>query len=393
MRRLTMISMLSVCVAAGSFATAYAQGKTAAPQTVDLKAPDGTSLKASYYAAAKPGPGIVLLHACNRDRSSWAHLATEAATRGFHVIALDFRGYGQSGGQRFDDPQQQQWISEKLWPGDVDAAFTWLTSQAGVDKTRIGAAGASCGVNQSVQLASRHPEVRTVVLLSGGVSPAGRTVLKNSPSLPVFAAASTGDGGVVTGMRWALGWSRNPANKFVEYKAAGHGTDMFAKEKALEPLILDWFDKNLRNASKTAPAATATAGAKPTPAEEFWTALTAPGGAARAKELYADAKRKHPGVVLFPENELNLFGYQLLQDGNPKDAVTIFQLNVQVYPASANPYDSLSDGYLALGNRDEALKYAEMALAMLPKDIEATEDFKKAVRESAEKKVSELKKK
>jgi hypothetical protein len=34
-----------------------------------------------------------------------------------------------------------------------------------------------------------------------------------------------------------------------------------------------------------------------------------------------------------------------------------------------------------------------MALAMLPKDIEATEDFKKAVRESAEKKVSELRKK
>ncbi len=52
---------------------------------------------------------------------------------------------------------------------DIDAAYAWLTSQKGVDKTRIGAAGASCGVNPSVQLARRHPEVRTVVLLSGGI--------------------------------------------------------------------------------------------------------------------------------------------------------------------------------------------------------------------------------
>ena len=85
------------------------------------------------------------------------------------MLALDYRGYGQSGGTKSDDPQQQQWIADREWPGDIDAAYAWLTSQPGVDKTRIGAAGASCGVNQAVQLARRHPEVRTVVLLSGGI--------------------------------------------------------------------------------------------------------------------------------------------------------------------------------------------------------------------------------
>ena len=61
-------------------------------------------------------------------------------------------------------------------------------------------------------------------------------------------------------------------------------------------------------------------------------------------------------------------------------------------PASANTYDSLSDAYLALGNRDEALRNAEKALEMLPKDAEAADDFKKLVRESAETKIKELKK-
>src|SRR5688500_15985823 len=112
-----------------------------AARTIDLKSPDGIALKASYFSAGRPGPGLLLLHACNRDRSSWDGLAAAAAARGFHVIALDYRGYGQSGGTKSDDPQQQQWIADREWPGDIDAAYAWLTSQQGVDATRIGAAG------------------------------------------------------------------------------------------------------------------------------------------------------------------------------------------------------------------------------------------------------------
>ena len=139
--------------ARGAVAPAAAAPAPAAARTIDLTSPDGIALKASYFPAGRPGPGILLLHACNRDRSSWNGLATAAAARGFHVLALDYRGYGQSGGTKSDDPQQQQWIADREWPGDIDAAYAWLTSQPGVDKTRMGAAGASCGVNQAVQLA------------------------------------------------------------------------------------------------------------------------------------------------------------------------------------------------------------------------------------------------
>jgi len=213
-----------------------AQSQTAAAatpsaaRTIDLKSPDGIALKASYFSPGRLGPGLLLLHACNRDRSSWNDLAAAAAARGFHVLALDFRGYGQSGGTRSEDPQQQQWIADREWPGDIDAAYVWLTSQQGVDKTRMGAAGASCGVNPSLQLARRHPEVRTVVLLSGGIAANGRELLRDSAWMPIFGAASHGDGGAVETMRWAMGWSINPLNKFVEYQAAGHVTDMFAVE-------------------------------------------------------------------------------------------------------------------------------------------------------------------
>ena len=282
-RTLLICSLVSLVPAA-----AQAQVKPPATQVVDIKAGGNVTLKASYLPAGRPGPAILMLHACNKDRKSWTGLATAAAAQGFHVLALDFRGFGESGGPRFTTGAEQQSTVDLYWPGDVDAALAWLTSQPQVDKTRIGAVGASCGVNEAVQLARRHPEVRTVVMLSGGVNAAGRLHLRDSPGLPLLAAASHGDGGAVGQMQWALGWSRNPANKLVEYKAAGHGTDMFAVEKGLEPLVLSWFTTHLRNAPAKPAAVVAS---KPSAIEEFWTTLSAPGGVAKARQIYDQSKR------------------------------------------------------------------------------------------------------
>lgn len=359
--------------------------------SVTLKSADGTLLKGSYYAAAKPGPGLLLLHQCNRDRTAWTRFATAAAERGFHVLTLDYRGYGESEGQRFTSFQEQAPVIREKWPGDVDAAFAFLTTRQGVDKARIGAAGASCGVNQAAQLARRHPEVRTIVLLSGGVEPDAREYIRNTPAMPIMAAASLDDGNAVPQMRWIAGWSRHPATRFVEYKAAGHGTDMFAVEQGLEPAMLEWFDAHVKNASLTPPTASAAPAAK-TPVDEFWSALAQPGGVAKARQIYDATRKKDKSIVLFPEAELNQFGYQVLQDGRAKDAVVIFQMNVDEYPRSANTYDSLSDAYLADGNEAEALRLAEKALQLLATDTQAPEEFKALIRQSAEGKIKRLKK-
>jgi dienelactone hydrolase len=357
---------------------------------VTLKAPDGITLKASYYSPGKPGPGLMLLHQCNRDRTAWAPFARQAVARGFHVLAMDYRGFGESQGERFESFQEQGPVIAEKWPGDIDAAFAWFTTQPGVDKERMGAAGASCGVNQSVQLARRHPGVKTVVLLSGGVNPDARTYLRESPWLPVLASASLDDGTTVETMRWILGWSRNPANKFVEYKAAGHGTDMFAVEKQLQPGMLEWFETHLVKTPVT--RSSAAAASAPSAVEKFWTTLTGPDGAAKAREIYQAARARGDKTILFPEAEANAYGYQLLQEGKTQDAIILFELNVEANPQSANTYDSLSDAYLAAGKRAEALQFAEKALQVLAADTRAPEEFKERIRESAEQKIRELKK-
>ena len=97
-------------------------------------------------------------------------------------------------------------------------------------------------------------------------------------------------------------------------------------------------------------------------------------------------------VVLFPEQDANAYGYQLLQEGRNEDAIILFKMNVEAYPNSPNTYDSLADAFLAAGKKDEALRLAEKTLVMLEKDTTTPADFKAQIKESAEKKIAELKK-
>jgi tetratricopeptide (TPR) repeat protein len=82
----------------------------------------------------------------------------------------------------------------------------------------------------------------------------------------------------------------------------------------------------------------------------------------------------------------------LLQEGKADDAVILFELIVEAYPRSANPYDSLADAYLAAGKPADAVRFAEKALQVLATDTGIPEEFKASIRASAEKKIRELKK-
>src|SRR5258708_18412707 len=61
-----------------------------APRVVDLSAPDGTKLKATFFSAGKPGPGAFVLPPCNLNRKGWGWLATPLWAPGTSVPATDF---------------------------------------------------------------------------------------------------------------------------------------------------------------------------------------------------------------------------------------------------------------------------------------------------------------
>jgi dienelactone hydrolase len=362
-----------------------AQGKK---QDADLTTPDGVKIKITYYAAGKPGPGVLLMHQCNRDHTSWDELATQMAEAGIHVVAPDYRGYGQSGGERFLSLPPEKQTSEVLkWPADIDLAYQFLLNQPGVDKTRVGAGGASCGVTNSIHLAHRHPEVKSLVLLSGPVDDESIQFVETTTWMPILSAASEDDGDMLPTMRWLMGFARNPQNKFLTYKAAGHGTEMFKVEKGLPRAILEWYKATLWQVPATASAKGAS---KPTAIMEFWDTLVTPGGATRATKMYLDAKRKDPNVFLFPESSINFLGYQRIQEGKTKEAIEILKINELAYPRSANVYDSLGDAFLADHQNELALQYSEKALKMLAENPQGNTGGMQGIRQSAEDKIHKL---
>jgi dienelactone hydrolase len=366
--------------------------QTPAARTIDLKATDGVNLKATFFSSANAGPGVLLLHQCNRQRKVWDELGRQLADAGINVLTLDLRGFGDSGGTAVDKltPQEAQ-VQGQKWPGDIDVAFQYLISQPGVKRDVIGVGGASCGVNNSIQTARRHPkEVKSLVLLSGGTDFAGRQFLREASSLPVFAAVADDDEfrPTVEVMPWLFSLSSNPGKQFVHYDTGGHGADMFRVHPELRVKIVDWYVTTLIKTPGHAPAANP-AWTAPASAETL-NLMEQPGGTAKVAQKLQDARASNPKAVLVDEATVNILGYEHFQAGDTKGALEILKLNATAFPESPNVYDSLSDVYIATGEKDLARRNANKALELLAADTKDPEQLRNAIRDSAEQKLKQL---
>jgi dienelactone hydrolase len=396
MKQMRTFSLLAVLIFA---ATALAQGTNVAaaasppqpqqsPQpptarVVDLKASDGTILKASYFAAAKPGPGVLLLHQSNRTRKAWDDLAVQLAAAGISTLTLDMRGFGESGGT----PSAKLTDAEKanvraMRPGDAETAFQYLVSQPGVKRDVIGVGGAGeFGVGRSVEVARQHSaEVKSLVLLSGETLQDGLQFLRQASQLPGLFVVADDDEypPTVEAMELLYITSSNPAKKFVHYSAAqdapwiwyetsdaskvpangGHGTDMFKVHPELPGIIVDWFATTLIKTPGHAPADTVASAA-------IIDQIRTPSGVTQVTQQLMEARLRDPEAQLWPEITVSIIGQDHMRAGEPKLAVEVLQLNLLAYPESADAHETLAEAYLADGQKDLALQHAEKALTLL----------------------------
>lgn len=91
-----------------------------------------------------------------------------------------------------------------------------------------------------------------------------------------------------------------------------------------------------------------------------WRLAPAPNGASIADVLkhirahYDGLSKRFKFRVRPNEQRINNFGYQVLGAGRVEDAIAVFEYNVQLYPASANVYDSLGEAQEKLGQVETA---------------------------------------
>jgi tetratricopeptide (TPR) repeat protein len=317
---------------------------TPAPRVVDLKASDGIVLKGTYFAAAKPGPGVLLFHQGNRTRTSWDDVPRQLAAAGINTLAVDSRAHGESGGTL-----EEAWQKK---PADLETAFQFLVSQPGVQRDVIGLGGAgSHGVVNEVETARLHP-----------------ADIADTDEYPPTVEA----------MLWLYARASSPSRRLIHYSAAqeapwlwyetsdasrvpataGHGTDLFRDHPDLPGIIVQWFVTTLIKTPGHAPA-------DPLAAAAVLSQLATSGGAGQVRQQLIEARRKDPKVQLWPEVSVDIIGSGYLREGETKAAIEIFQLNLLAYPDSADANGNMADAYLRDGQKDLARKYAQNALALL----------------------------
>jgi dienelactone hydrolase len=382
---------------------------------VDFKSPaDGTILKGTYFAAAKPGPGALLFHQSNRTRKSWDDVARQLAAAGINTLTVDVRGHGETGG-KFDNWTGPNWkeTRKQWWPADLDTAFQFLVSQPGVSRDVIGIGGAGLlGVDNSVETARRHSaEVKSLVLMSGETLRPQLQFLREASQLPELFVVSDDDEYPPTQQAMQLLYvtASSPSKKLIHYSAVqdapwlwyepfdigkvpakgGHGTDLFKPHPELAKIIVNWFVTTLIKTPGHAPADTVSSAA-------IINELQIPGGSDQVAQQLTEARKKDPQAQLFPEIAASIVGQDFMREGDVKSGIDVLKLVAVAYPDSADANDNLAGAYLKDGQKDLARHHAEKALAILDSHkVPAsswtdTEEYRGEIRRDAEKTLKQL---
>ena len=219
---------------------------------VSFNTADGSALKGTLYSSDKPVPGVLLLHQCDANRQINDHLATMLNSADYSVLTFDFRSFGDKPSPRVQMLTAQQ---QKSMATDIDTALSFLKSQSNVNPRAVGVVAANCAVNEAVHAAQRHPEIRTLVLLSGGTDAEGEAYIKNSPNVSILGAASNEDRDAAAAIQKLVALSPDSYSQLEMLSNAGHAAAMFAKQPDLEADIVVWFRSNLSVAGYGLPPA------------------------------------------------------------------------------------------------------------------------------------------
>ncbi len=80
--------------------------------------------------------------------------------------------------------------------------------------------------------------------------------------------------------------------------------------------------------------------------------------------------------VYFEEASINGLGYNLMNSSRFTEAIDVFKLNVELFPSSANVYDSLAEAYMKSGETQQAIKNYKKSIELNPDNNNAKEKLK-----------------
>ncbi|MBK7094308.1 MAG: hypothetical protein IPH57_04340 [Saprospiraceae bacterium] len=84
----------------------------------------------------------------------------------------------------------------------------------------------------------------------------------------------------------------------------------------------------------------------------------------------AESKKNDPDYNI-SEIAINTLGYKLIEERKIKEALEFFNINTELYPNSANVFDSYGECLLLAGKEKEGLAAYKKSLELDPKNVNA----------------------
>ncbi len=209
------------------------------PEEIMVEGAEDLSISGTFYpgAGSAPWPGVILLHMNGGRGQDWSEFAQLLADEGYASLAIDMRGHGQTGGSK-------DW---ELAAEDIQRIWNYFTELEAVDVEHTAVVGASIGSSMALDVATREPDINTIVLLSPGLNYFGVSTddrIVDYGERPALIVASEEDSESADSSRALQDLAPGMA-ELVMYQGAGHGTRMFSQED-LSGRILDWLNLHVK---------------------------------------------------------------------------------------------------------------------------------------------------
>lgn len=196
----------------------------AAREEVSFPSPDGGVVHAELYGKADRPSAVVLAHGARFNKESWRKQAEALERAGFRVLAIDFRGYGQSRG-----PGQADAFTAPLH-NDVLAAVRYLRKTGAKTVSVLGGSMGGYAAGEASIVAEPGEIDRLVFLGSAGSDkPEGMKGRK----LFLIARGDLGPGDVprLTGVQKS--YEKTPGPKeLIVLEGSAHAQSLFETEHA-----------------------------------------------------------------------------------------------------------------------------------------------------------------
>lgn len=252
---LWLCSFVSITVKAQEASAEVVENSGDTVNQVKFITEDKFMLSGKYFAGKADHSGVLLLHDCKHDSSSYDKLIELISSYGIHALALDLRGYGRSTTNEFSHVNIKKNSKDLItyqgevtrltsfWQSDVLAAYNYLRSR--ISKKRdVAVVSSGCSAAQAVYLTQKM-RINSFVMITPILNYMEKEHYKNLIDIPVYFISSAHHAGTYQTTKELFDWNGDNRSVYQLFKGIRVGQSLLKSKRYLSDDIAIWLNDTL----------------------------------------------------------------------------------------------------------------------------------------------------